>query len=100
MVRGLAGRILIGAGYRVLVAATAARRCPGGAARAAIHLLLTDVVMPGMSGRELGAAIAGDAARPVLFMSGYTTTRSRSTASSSRGRPSWRSPSRPSRWSR
>ncbi|MHB8763734.1 MAG: PAS domain S-box protein [Deferrisomatales bacterium] len=73
-VRGVVRRILEGAGYRVLDAATPAeaqalsRSHPG-----PIHLLLTDVVMPGLNGRELADRIV--AARPrirVLFVSGHT----------------------------
>ena len=70
----LVARILQSAGYTVLAASNGAdallllERYGG-----PLHLLLTDVVLPGMSGRELAARIA--AARPeikVIYASGYT----------------------------
>jgi PAS domain S-box-containing protein len=73
-VRQLTRHYLQGQGYTVLEAADAATAIqisnshPG-----AIHLLFTDVVMPGMNGRQLAHAISS--ARPetrVLYMSGYT----------------------------
>ena len=73
LVRVLAQKVLERAGYRVLVAT-------GGTEALAvaehhdgpIHLLLTDVVMPEMNGRELARRLT--AVRPgvrVLYMSGY-----------------------------
>jgi PAS domain S-box-containing protein len=73
MVRRLARRVLDRLGYAVLEADgvdDAVRICA--THRAPIHLLLTDIVMPGMNGVELHARLK--AARPdmnALFMSGY-----------------------------
>ena len=73
-VRAATRAVLAMRGYAVLAAENAeaglaaSRAYPG-----PIHLLLTDVVMPGMSGPQLAEALAGE--RPemrVLFMSGYT----------------------------
>ena len=73
MVRNLAHTILSRRGYTVLAAANAGEALalldshPG-----TIHVLLTDVVMPDMNGRDLFAAAARK--RPdlkVLYMSGY-----------------------------
>jgi PAS domain S-box-containing protein len=73
-VRAFAGEVLESAGYTVLQASNGASaldlavRYDG-----PIHLLLTDIVMPGMDGPDLQARVA--AARgpiQVLFMSGYT----------------------------
>ncbi|MBZ5631425.1 MAG: response regulator, partial [Acidobacteriia bacterium] len=71
--RSLARAFLEARGYTVLEAGNgaaairASRMLPG-----PIHLLLTDVIMPGMNGRELAEQVTGD--RPgirVLYMSGY-----------------------------
>jgi len=73
-VREIVTTVLAQQGYRVL-------RAPDGRAalelahaeRGRVHLLITDVVMPGLSGRELAEALVRE--RPgikVLFMSGYT----------------------------
>ncbi len=73
-VRALAEEILTAAGYRVFVAAAgreALEVCAGHGGT--IDLLLTDVVMPGLSGRELARRIR--AAHPgvrLLYISGYT----------------------------
>jgi PAS domain S-box-containing protein len=74
MVRVLIQNVLSDQGYKVLATsngAEALRVCREHSDP--IHLLLTDVVMPGMSGRELAAQIA--LLRPetkILYMSGYT----------------------------
>jgi two-component system cell cycle sensor histidine kinase/response regulator CckA len=74
MVRGLASRSLREHGYTVLEArhgADALRQLesrPSG-----VDLVITDVVMPEMGGRELGRRLkALRPSMPVLFMSGYT----------------------------
>ena len=74
MVRSLARAILEKHGYRVLVAANGGEALQALAGHAdPIDLLLTDVVMPDMNGKELFARVSR--IRPklrVLFMSGYT----------------------------
>ena len=71
-VRTLARDILLGAGYRVLEAEDGeqalrvAEDHPG-----AIHVMLTDIMMPGINGKELADRMA--ASRPdtkIIFMSG------------------------------
>jgi CheY-like chemotaxis protein len=72
--RYLARQFLEKQGYRVLEAADGAAAMQIAVAReTVIHLLLTDVIMPGMNGRELAQRIS--VIRPnvkVLYMSGYT----------------------------
>jgi two-component system, cell cycle sensor histidine kinase and response regulator CckA len=72
-VRGLVREILSRLGYRVLVASDGIEALAVSQRFAEpIHLLLTDVIMPGMDGRELAERMM--VARPdtrTLFMSGY-----------------------------
>lgn len=74
MVRGLAERILREAGYHVLSASSGIEALSlfeksGGA----VDLLLTDVIMPGMSGRDLAEKVTMESPGVrVLYMSGYT----------------------------
>jgi len=73
-VRGLTARMLNEAGYTVLEAENAARALECAESRGGgIDLLLTDVVMPGGSGRELAETLtARSPGLAVLYMSGYT----------------------------
>jgi signal transduction histidine kinase/FixJ family two-component response regulator len=75
-VRSVLCRVLKDAGYVVLAASDAAEaRSICLSHRSTIHLLLTDVVMPGLSGPELATELSTE--RPdmkVLFMSGYSGT--------------------------
>jgi PAS domain S-box-containing protein len=73
-VRELAQMLLETDGYTVLAAETAVQaEAVYAAHRGTIHLLLTDVVMPGMSGRELARRITMKSPNTrVLYMSGYT----------------------------
>src|ERR1700704_5058874 len=73
-VRELTQMVLSERGYRVIEALTPedAERLAGNNG-AEIHLLLTEVVMPGMSGRELAKRLTGRYPNlRVLYMSGYT----------------------------
>ena len=73
-VRHLALAILERQGYTVLVAENGAEALTILAAHdAKVHLLLTDVIMPGINGRELFAKVAGKYPDlKVIYMSGYT----------------------------
>ena len=66
-VRRLAERILERNGY-VVVTATDGEEAIRRAEETAIDVMLSDVVMPGMSAQELGSRLG----KPMVFMSGYT----------------------------
>lgn len=73
-VRDLVCRSLSAFGYEVLVASSGADAVGVATARQTpIHLLLTDVIMPGMNGRELSERLVQlHPEMRVLFTSGYT----------------------------
>ena len=72
--RRLGERILRASGYTVLVAGNGAAALELMAERGKpVDLLMTDVVMPGISGRELALELARrKLVGRVLYMSGYT----------------------------
>ena len=73
LLRGLAREILTAQGYRVLDAASPMSALQVAAEhQTPIHLLLSDVVMPQMNGKQLADRLrAGRPDLKVLFMSGY-----------------------------
>ncbi len=73
LVRKLATEVLRGRGFSVLAAASGPEAVALAAANAKeIRLVVSDVVMPGMSGPEMAAELAARGHRfPVLYMSGY-----------------------------
>jgi PAS domain S-box-containing protein len=72
-VRRIASRCLERAGYRVLAVGDGEDALRIAAATPRIDLLLTDVVMPGMSGPRLADHLkAARPSLPVLFMSGFS----------------------------
>jgi two-component system, cell cycle sensor histidine kinase and response regulator CckA len=72
--RELTRMFLEGYGYKVLAASSAEQAIQiAGIFPTSIDLLLTDVIMPGMSGRQLAEKIVGE--RPqtkIVYMTGYT----------------------------
>ena len=72
-VRGLVSRVLRSAGYSVIQAGNGTQALAlADSEGSAIDLLVTDMVMPGMSGRELAARLtARREGLRVLFISGY-----------------------------
>jgi DNA-binding response OmpR family regulator len=73
MVREMAHGCLVAQGYHVIVAANGAEAMElAGCHQEPIHLLLTDLVMPQMNGRELAHAMRErDPDLQVLYMSGH-----------------------------
>jgi CheY-like chemotaxis protein len=74
LVRKVVARILERAGYRVLVAANGAEAIAiAEQLRGPVDALVTDVVMPGINGKEVAARMAGRFPKlKILFITGYT----------------------------
>ncbi len=73
IVREVIAEELRQAGYQVLAAASGPEALQRAQAHdGPIHLLLTDVVMPEMSGVELAEQLMAKGSIPVIYMSGYT----------------------------
>jgi CheY-like chemotaxis protein len=73
LVLNLARDVLVMHGYSVLAANSAEEACKIATDHKPIDLLLSDVIMPGMSGRELYEALLTHHPNlKVLYMSGYT----------------------------
>jgi NO-binding membrane sensor protein with MHYT domain/nitrogen-specific signal transduction histidine kinase/CheY-like chemotaxis protein len=73
-VRTLAARALRACGYRLLVASGSAEAVEAsGQQTGSIHLLLTDVILPGTTGPRLAETLGAERAEMrVLYMSGFT----------------------------
>ena len=73
-VRGLASKMLLRHGYTVIEASEAEETLRVAAQHSGpIHLLLTDVILPGLSGRVLAQRMSEQYPQvKVLYMSGYT----------------------------
>jgi two-component system, cell cycle sensor histidine kinase and response regulator CckA len=74
-VRHLACRMLIWTGYQALEASHGREAIATIEQHAgAIHLVLTDIKMPGMNGRELGRHVEQRwPGKPILYMSGFAS---------------------------
>jgi PAS domain S-box-containing protein len=72
-IRVIAAQGLSRLGYRVIVCSNGAQAFDAAVAAAPVHLLVTDVVMPDMNGRELSERLLlRQPKMKVLFTSGYT----------------------------
>jgi two-component system, cell cycle sensor histidine kinase and response regulator CckA len=71
-IRAIAAQGLARLGYRVIVCSNGAQTFDAAVAAAPVHLLVTDVVMPDMNGRELSERLLlRQPKMKVLFTSGY-----------------------------